>query len=58
MPDVSIIAQKVLAMKECGPGKLNKSFPKDSYCQWRALHLLPTLASILMFILGLFTEIV
>lgn len=57
MPAISIIAQKVLAKKECGLGKLNQSFPKDSLWSCRALPLLPSDLHDDVY-LGLFTAIV
>ena len=63
-----MIAQKAPATKECGPGKLNKFFPKDSLLSMEStspsspsdLHLIASilllLAVMIMFIIGLFTK--
>lgn len=70
MPDVSIIAHKVLTRKERGPGKLNKSFSEDSLLSMEnALHsshsdhhfiarMLFGFVFMIMFTVGLCTEII
>lgn len=71
MPDVSVIAHKVLATKKCGPGKVNKHFPNDSlssmenasHSSHSDLHFTASVlffffsVFMIMFISGLLTEI-
>ena len=65
--DVSIIAHTLLAMKECGPGKLNKSSPKDLSVQTASrsshseIHFMESILFLFVIVVGtinLVTEII